>query len=118
MKKVNFKGDRMLTSFGTSFEKKMVLGEMKKESQDMAISGNLGIGASGHLISLFVEDEVTGEILEINHVESAFLMVEDKRKRSSGWLAVVVGEVSKISRVLGFLSKLTLDNLKKMTKKS
>ena len=88
------------------------------ETKDVVISGNLGIGEKGNPVTILVEDEVTGESLEINHVESAFVVVEDKRNSSLGWLAIAVGEVKKLNQVLGFLSKTTLDGLKKMIKRN
>ena len=84
------------------------------EPKDIVITGNLGIGEKGNPVTIFVEDEVTGEGLEINHVDSAFVVVEDKRRGSSGWLAVAVGEIKKLNQVLGFLAGTTLDGLKKM----
>jgi hypothetical protein len=85
--------------------------------KDIVISGNLGIGEKGNPVTILVEDEITGESLEINNVESAFVVVEDKRRSSSGWLAIAVGGVEKLNQVLGFLAGTTLDGLKKMMRK-
>lgn len=83
-------------------------------SKEMVISGDLGIGKKGNPVTVFIEDEVTGETLEINNVKSAFLVMEDTRKNSKGWMAMAVGGVKKISSVLGFLSEMTLESLKKI----
>ena len=41
------------------------------------------IGKSGNPVTILVEDEETGEILEVNHVRTALLVIEDSRKSSS-----------------------------------
>lgn len=87
---------------------------LQEESQDITVSGKLGIGAQGHPVTLVVEDEVTGEVLEINNVQRALLIIEDTRQSGKGWLSMVVGEVEKLNEVLGFLSKITLAGIKKM----
>jgi hypothetical protein len=51
--------------------------------------------------------------LEIN-VQTALLVIEDKRSKSSGWLSIAIGNMSKLSEVLELLSKTTLEGLKKM----
>lgn len=84
-------------------------------SEEMVVSGDLGIGKKGNAVTIFIEDEITGETLEINNVKSAFLVMEDTRKNSKGWVAMAVGGVKKISSVLGFLSDMTLESLRKMT---
>jgi len=83
--------------------------------KEMAITGRLDIGQKGNPVTILIEDEVTGEILELNHVETAFVVLEDQRKRSSGWLALAVGGVEKLSQVLGFMAKMTLSSVKKLT---
>jgi len=109
--------DRLLLGFDSPLMEEMNLESEDAGSKDVVISGNLGIGEMGNPVTIMVEDEITGEILEINHVESAFVVIEDKRRNSSGWLAVAVGEVKKLNQVLGFLAGTTLDGLKKMIKK-
>jgi hypothetical protein len=109
--------DRLLLKFDSPLMDEMGV-EEDVESKDIVISGNLGIGNKGNPVTIVVEDEVTGESLEMSHVESAFVVVEDKRKSSSGWLAIAVGEVKKLNQVLGFLAGTTLDGLKKMIRKN
>lgn len=109
--------DRLLVNFDSPLMDD-VDREGKVENKDIVISGNLGIGEKGNPVTIVVEDEVTGESLEMNHVESAFVVVEDKRKSSSGWLAIAVGEMKKLNQVLGFLAGTTLDGLKKMIQRN
>ena len=109
--------DRLLLKFDSPLMDEMGV-EEDVESKDIVISGNLGIGNKGNPVTIVVEDEVTGESLEMSHVESAFVVVEDKRKSSSGWLAIAVGEGKKLNQVLGFLAGTTLDGLKKMIRKN
>ena len=85
--------------------------------QEMLISGNLELGKSGNPVTVYLEDEVTGEQLEVSGVKNAFLILEDTRRTSSGWLALAVGSIEKMGDVLGFLSQTTLDTIKKLTKK-
>lgn len=82
--------------------------------QEMMITGNMNIGSKGNPVTIYVEDEVTGEQLEISGVKNAFLIVEDIRKSTSGWLALAVGSMEKMGEVLGFLSQTTLQALKKL----
>lgn len=81
----------------------------------LAVAGEINIGRHGNPVTILIEDEETGEVLELNHVRSALLLIEDKRKSSSGWLSVAIGSVEKISEVLEFLTRTTLDGLKKIT---
>ena len=83
----------------------------------VSVEGDLEIGRKGHPVTVVIEDEVSGEVLEVNHVESAFLVIEDKRRSTSGWLAVAIGEIKSLGKVLGFLAEATLKNLEEMTKK-
>lgn len=85
--------------------------------QEMLISGNLDLGKSGNPVTIFIEDEVTGEQLEVSGIKNAFLILEDTRRTSSGWLALSIGSIEKMGDVLGFLSKTTLDAIRKLTKK-
>lgn len=117
MKKVKISRDRLLLGFDSPLLDEMNVGK-EEESKDIVISGNLGIGERGNPVTILVEDEITGESLEINHVDSAFVVVEDKRRSSTGWLAIAVGEVKKLNQVLGFLANTTLSGLKKMVKRS
>ena len=86
-------------------------------SQEMVITGNMNLGKSGNSVTIYVEDEVTGEQLEVSGVRNAFLIVEDTRKSTSGWLALAVGSMEKMGEVLGFLSQTTLEALKKLVNK-
>lgn len=83
----------------------------------MAVSGQLNIGKSGNPVTILIEDEETGESMELNHVNTALLVIEDSRRSSSGWLSVAVGSISKLNSVLAFLSKITLEGLAKLTRK-
>ncbi len=89
----------------------VVIGSWPRE---VTIAGDLGIGKKGNSVTIMIEDEVTGETLEVSGVRNAFFVIQDTRKNSSGWLAMVVGKVEKVSEVLGFLTQVTLDSLKKM----
>jgi len=86
-------------------------------SSEMVISGNMNLGKSGNSVTILVEDEVTGEQLEISGVRNAFVVLEDTRRSTSGWLAMAIGSVEKMGEVLGFLSQTTLDSLKKLVNK-
>jgi hypothetical protein len=86
-------------------------------SSEMVITGNMNLGRSGNPVTIYVEDEVTGEQLEVSGVRNAFLIVEDTRKSTSGWLALAIGSMEKMGEVLGFLSQTTLQALKKLVNK-
>lgn len=83
----------------------------------VVVSGNLGVGGGGHPVTVVIEDEVNGQILEINNVKRALVMIEDNRLSSQGWLSLAIGEIEKINEVLGFLSRVTIDGLKRMVKR-
>jgi hypothetical protein len=85
--------------------------------QEMLITGNLELGKSGNPVTIYLEDEVTGEQLEVSGVKNAFLILEDTRRTSSGWLALAIGSIEKMADVLGFLSQSTLETIRKLTKK-
>lgn len=86
-------------------------------SSEMVITGNMNLGKSGNPVTIYVEDEVTGEQLEVSGVRNAFLIVEDTRRSTSGWLALAIGSMEKMGEVLGFLSQTTLQALKKLVNK-
>lgn len=88
------------------------------QASGLAISGKLNIGRSGNPVTILVEDEETGEMLEVNHVRTALLVIEDSRKSSSGWLSIATGSMEKLSGVLEFLAKVTLEGLIKLAKGS
>jgi len=83
-------------------------------AQEVVMSGKLNIGKGGNPVTITVEDEVTGEVMEINNVGSALLMVEEVRRSSSGWISMIFGDLGKVAGVLGFMSKMTLAGLEKM----
>ncbi len=85
--------------------------------QEMLISGNLDLGKTGNPVTIFMEDEITGEQLEISGVKNAFIVLEDTRRTSSGWLALAIGSLEKMGDVLGFLSQTTLETIRKLAKK-
>jgi len=85
--------------------------------QEMLISGNLDLGKNGNPVTIYLEDEVTGEQLEVSGVKNAFLILEDTRRTTSGWLAIAIGSLEKMGDVLGFLSQTTLETIKKLTKR-
>ena len=113
-KKIVEKQDRLLRVADSSDEL-TDFAQSESWPREMMISGDLGIGKKGNPVTILIEDEITGEQLEINNVNSAFLIVEDLRKNTSGWLALAVGGVDKLSSVLRFLSHTTLTTLKKLT---
>lgn len=86
-------------------------------SSEMVISGNMNLGKNGNPVTVYIEDEITGEQLEVSGVRNAFLIVEDTRKSTSGWLALAIGSMDKMGEVLGFLSQTTLSALKKLVNK-
>ncbi|KKT40767.1 MAG: hypothetical protein UX47_C0002G0068 [Candidatus Collierbacteria bacterium GW2011_GWA2_46_26] len=114
--KMKVKQDRLLRVSQTKSE----LGDYVGNNwpQEMLISGNLELGHSGNPVTIYLEDEVTGEQLEVSGVKNAFLILEDTRRTSSGWLALAIGSIEKMSDVLGFLSQTTLDTIKKLTNKA
>lgn len=82
--------------------------------RDITVSGSLDIGKGGNPVSIIVEDEITGEVFEVNHVKVGLVIVEDSRISGSGWLSMGIGKMEKLAEVLKFLAKVTLDGLKKM----
>lgn len=84
---------------------------------EIAVSGRLSIGKEGNPVTITVTDEVTSETLEINNVNRAFLVIEDTRRSSQGWLSLALGELEGLASVLSYLSKTTLSGLKKMARK-
>src|SRR3989344_3850326 len=81
----------------------------------LAVSGQINIGKNGNPVTIFIEDDETGEVLEVNHVRTALLVIEDSRRSPSGWLSVALGSLPKLSEVLQFIAKITLDGLEKIT---
>jgi len=116
IKKIKVKNDKILRLAHPDEELKDSATNMTW-SQEMVISGNLNLGKSGNPVTIYVEDEVTGEQMEVSGVRNAFLIVEDTRKSTSGWLALAIGSMEKMGEVLGFLSQTTLTALKKLVNK-
>ncbi len=106
--------DKVLRVSSESIEK-VDFANNKAWPQEMMVSGDMNLGKNGNPVTLLIEDEVTGEQLEISGVKNAFLIVEDSRKKVSGWLALAVGSMDKMNAVLSFLSQSTLEALKKFT---
>lgn len=98
-----------------------ILDEMDNDflsnQSSLAVSGQINIGKSGNPVTIYIEDEETGEVLEVNHVKTALMVIEDSRKSTSGWLSVALGSLPKLSEVLQFIAKITLEGLEKMTKR-
>lgn len=113
------KEDKLVSNLSSPLAKEWRMGGDFKDEVNAGVSveGDLEIGRKGHPVTVTIEDEVSGEVLEVNHVESAFLVIEDRRRNTSGWLAIAIGEVKTLGKVLGFLAGATLDNLKEMVKK-
>lgn len=112
MKKTKVQTDTMLFD-------SPILDEMEDflpSQSSLAISGQINIGKNGNPVTIFIEDEETGEVLEVNHVKTALLVIEDSRRSTSGWLSVAIGPLTRLSSVLEFLAKVTLEGLEKMTR--
>jgi len=92
-------------------------GAVSPDNQGLAVAGELSIGRNGNPVTIMIEDEETGEVLEVNHVNSAILLIEDQRKNSSGWLSIAIGSIEKVGEVLSFLTKTTLEGLRRITKR-
>ncbi|MBI3954787.1 hypothetical protein HY333_01955 [Candidatus Collierbacteria bacterium] len=94
------------------------IAEETRSNEGLMISGKIGIGKKGHQVTIVVEDEETGETMEINHVNSALLIIEDQRRSSNGWLCMAIGQVEKLGDVLEFLAKMTLSGIKNLVKRA
>ena len=114
--KIKVKQDRLLRVVQPEGGIKDYLGN--NWPQEMVISGNLELGKTGNPVTIYLEDEITGESLEISGVKNAFVILEDTRRSTSGWLAMAVGSIEKMGDVLGFLSQTTLDTIRKLTKRT
>ena len=114
--KIKVKQDRLLRVVQPEGGIKDYLGN--NWPQEMVISGNLELGKTGNPVTIYLEDEITGESLEISGVKNAFVILEDTRRSTSGWLVMAVGSIEKMGEVLGFLSQTTLGTIKKLTKRA
>jgi len=113
--RIKVKQDKLLRVTRPEEELKDYLGN--NWPQEMVISGNLELGKTGNPVTIYFEDEVTGEQLEISGVKNAFVILEDTRRTTSGWLALAIGSIEKMGDVLGFLSQTTLETIRKLTKR-
>lgn len=113
--KIKVRQDRLLRVTQPEEELKDYLGN--NWPQEMIISGNLELGKTGNPVTIYFEDEVTGEQLEISGVKNAFVILEDTRRTTSGWLALAIGSIDKMGDVLGFLSQTTLEAIRRFAKK-
>lgn len=86
----------------------------KEGKQDVMMSGELDIGKSGNPVTIIIKDEKDGSEIEFNNVNQAWLMLEEKRKSSAGWLSLIIGDVGKIVDVLRFVAKATVEELKQL----
>jgi len=115
-KKPKKRVDKLLSVTRTDYEMEGDFANTKAFPREMMVSGDLNLGKSGNPVTILVEDEVTGESVEVNGVRNAFLIIEDSRRSSAkGWLALAVGTIDKMESVLSFLSQTTLDMLRKFT---
>ena len=83
----------------------------------LVLSGEMEVGKGGNPVTISILDELTGETLEINHVSNALLVLEDKRRSSSGWLSLLIGDLDKVGSVFRLLAKATLDELRRITRR-
>jgi hypothetical protein len=101
----------------TMTDRMLEVAPIGEERGEIAVTGRLSIGKEGNPVTITIIDEVTGETLEINNVNRAFMVIEDTRRSSNGWLSLALGELDKLAEVLSFLAKTTLSGLKKMAKR-
>ena len=108
--------DKLLRVTRTEYEMEGDFADTRAFPREMMVNGDLNLGKSGNPVTILVEDEVTGESIEVSGVRNAFLIIEDSRRNSAkGWLALAIGTIDKMESVLGFLSQTTLEMLRKFT---
>lgn len=83
----------------------------------LILSGEMEVGKGGNPVTISILDETTGEIMEINHVHNALLVLEDKRRSSSGWLSLLIGDLDKVSNIFRLLAKATVEELRRITRR-
>ena len=88
--------------------------EVGSENDSMVVSGEMGVGNNNHPVTIKITDEVSGMEMEMAHVKSALLIIEDERKSTAGWLSMVVGDINKLAGVLRFIARATVDELKRL----
>lgn len=120
-KKVKAKEDKVISTSPTPISDKILDEDQEYVFEDasedgLVMSGKLGVGAEGHPVTITVTDEVTGAEIEMNHVHNALLVIEDKRKSSSGWLSLVIGDIRKVGDILHIVAQATMEELKKILK--
>ena len=81
----------------------------------MSITGEMELGKDGHPVTVTITDEVTGAMMEINHIKSGMILVEDSRTQTSGWLTMVIGDIDKIGNILRFIAKATIGELNRLS---
>lgn len=107
-------GKDVVLSINTrAFEEKLGVPDVD-EDRAMVVSGDLSVGKTGNPITISLIDEVSGEVMEISHVQNALIVVEDKRSRSSGWLTLFLGDLDKVGQVIKLLSKASLEELRRI----
>lgn len=88
------------------------------EEEQLVMSGRMDIGQRGKPVTVLIEDEETGEALEINHVRNVLILMEDSRRSSNSWLSLVVGNVDKVGEILKFVARATMEELRKLVNRS
>jgi hypothetical protein len=83
----------------------------------LVLSGEMEVGREGNPVTISIIDELTGESMEINHVSNALLVLEDKRRSSSGWLSLMIGDLDKVASIFKLLAKATMDELRRITRR-
>jgi hypothetical protein len=92
-------------------------GFTESHEEALVLSGEMEVGKNGNPVTISIVDELTGEAMEINHVANALLVLEDKRRSSSGWLSLLIGDLDKIGSIFRLLAKATLDELRRITRR-
>lgn len=114
-KKDEKRTDRVLSGKNSPLAGELFVDLDKKEGgEDVMMSGELDIGKSGNPVTIIIRDEKEGSEIEFNNVNQAWLMLEEKRKSSTGWLSLIIGDVGKIVDVLRFVAKATVEELKQL----
>src|SRR3989339_1876411 len=81
----------------------------------MSITGEMELGKDGHPVTVTITGEVAGAMMEINHIKSGMILVEDSRTQTSGWLTMVIGDIDKIGNILRFIAKATIGELNRLS---
>lgn len=113
MLKKRDKKDVVLSVNTRAFEEKLGSTE-GNDDRAMIMSGDLAVGKNGNPVTISVIDEISGEVMEISHVQNALIVVEDKRSRSSGWLTLFLGDLDKVGQVVKLLAQASMEELRKI----